>query len=592
MGKGKAGDVTDLLTLDSRSPLKSETIELAVEPAANDDEAPGLERIHDDCVVARAVAMQEQQERSEKLRAAIAEQKAMLPCLTLRTAAAKQLLLEHASELCEAQKGHPLRMASLQASDASLRKALRDRKAALEAEEHTKAEMLTAIEEGEHKLQHHRERLGVLETNQEANSIEQAGLFEQVRRVKAAANTARARHDACAEDLAQMVLLMRRLHNEYLSAKGNIRVFCRVRPRPLSCEDDELRVELGESAPVLTVHAEPQRSVTGLVEHASSWDFSFDHVFGPSASQAAVFDEIALLVQSALDGYRVAIFAYGQTGSGKTHTMQGPPPDRKNADELGMLPRTVDLIFAEVEALQKSGWTFEVHAGAFEVYNEAARDLCAETRGAGPSQAQASARTAPHDGEDLARRSVADAPAVHALFRRAARERHTAATSANDHSSRSHAIFQLRLSGHCDVGGRHREVQGLLSFVDLAGSERVEKSGASGDRLREAQHINRSLSALADVVEALARRSRGEKAAHIPYRNSRLTTMLRDSLGGESKALMFVNVSTLRKNLSETVSSLRFASKVHGCTVGVAKRQLADVAAQAPSAPVEELALN
>jgi len=271
--------------------------------------------------------------------------------------------------------------------------------------------------------------------------------------------------------------------------------------------------------------------------------------------------------------------------------MQGPPPDRKNADEVGMLPRTVDLIFAEVEALQKSGWAFEVHAGAFEVYNETARDLCAEARG--PSPPQASLRSgSQQDGEDLAQLPVANASAVHSLLRRAARERHTAATAANDHSSRSHAIFQLRLRGRCDVGGRHREVQGLLSFVDLAGSERVEKSGASGDRLREAQHINRSLSALADVVEALARRSRGEKAAHIPYRNSRLTTMLRDSLGGESKALMFVNVSTLRKNLSETVSSLRFASKVHGCTVGVAKRQLADVAAPAPPASAEEPALN
>lgn len=230
-----------------------------------------------------------------------------------------------------------------------------------------------------------------------------------------------------------------------------------------------------------------------------------------------------------------------------------------------MIPRTVDMIFEEVLQLQQTGWSFEVQASMAEVYNEAVIDLLHRASG---EEASLSGRKVP----------VADAASVHALLRRAARERHVAATAANERSSRSHAIFQLSLLGKCRLGGQEREVEGLLSFVDLAGSERLEKSGASGDRLKEAQHINRSLSALGDVIEAIGRRGRkGRHAAdqaqqHVPYRNSKLTQLLRDSLGGDAKTLMFVNVAPLASNLGETLSSLRFAAKVHACNLGVAKR--------------------
>jgi len=234
-----------------------------------------------------------------------------------------------------------------------------------------------------------------------------------------------------------------------------------------------------------------------------------------------------------------------------------------------------------------------VHVTMLEVYNETVVDLLASKSGvaaATPRDRSGSVsgastpreRSVPRDASQEACHHesfseqhrhvrVESAAAVHHFINKAQALRQTAATACNDHSSRSHAVFQLALSGRCESGSEVQEIEGLLSLVDLAGSERVEKSQVTGDRLKEAQYINKSLSALGDVVEALARRGpNGSK--HVPYRNSKLTMLLKESLGGDSKALMFVNVSMCNEHCSETLSSLRFASKVHACNVGVAKR--------------------
>jgi len=349
-----------------------------------------------------------------------------------------------------------------------------------------------------------------------------------------------------------------------------VRVFCRLRPVLPHEECESLNVHLKDDCQRLTVYGAPELSVTGMSEKTRSWDFEFDHIFRQGTSQDTVFEEISLLVQSALDGYRVAILAYGQTGSGKTHTLIGG----SESEEAGMIPRTVDSIFKEVEQLKQNGWEFEVHAALAEVYNDTVLDLLASPKAGEADEHQAGFR----------RVHVRDAAAVHALLRRANRERHVAATAANERSSRSHMVFQLSLGGHCVIPGQEREVSGQLSFVDLAGSERLQNTGAVAERLKEAQHINRSLSALGDVIEAVCRKSsRGTAAAavHVPFRNSRLTMLLRDSLGGDSKTLMFVNVSPSQEHLGETLSSLRFASKVHACSVGVARRHVADISSSA-----------
>lgn len=380
---------------------------------------------------------------------------------------------------------------------------------------------------------------------------------------------------------AASVPAARALHNGYLNLKGNIRVFCRLRPELR--DPDLVRMDLPDDRNLI-LHSGVHRNVTGLADQSTSWDFAFDHIFGPQAKQAEVFEEVALLVQSALDGYKVAIVAYGQTGGGKTYTMDGPQEEshRPSGESEGIIPRTVDLIFTEINELREKGWLFDISVTLLEVYNEAVHDLLAPHL----RQAKESERNRPASGTDprcaaeqFTSQKVESAAAVHSLFRRAARERRTASTLCNDRSSRSHAVFQLSLHGRRTVAGSEEEVCGVLSLVDLAGSERVEKSGASGERLKEAQYINRSLSALGDVVEALAKR--GQKASaskqHIPYRNSRLTMLLKDSLGGDSKALMFVNISPCSQHLGETLSSLRFASKVHACNVGIANRQASEV---------------
>ncbi|CAK0852686.1 unnamed protein product [Prorocentrum cordatum] len=470
-------------------------------------------------------------------------------------------------------------MEELRERQARMVEELRTLRADLEAEAGKGARMRAGIQAKAHELARDGQQLARLRAKHRSLMDEGEANVEWERSLSAATAAAEEALAARGELRAQGVVKARQLHNEYLTLKGNIRVFCRVRP-PLPSEGEALaRLDVREDAG-LTVHGESQKSCTGLSEHSAAYDFAFDHVFGPEASQADVFEEIALLVQSALDGYRVAVFAYGQTGGGKTHTMDGPPPEQRTADTAGVIPRTVDLIFSEVEEMRQKGWDFEVYASSMEVYNENVLDMLAPRGSAhlpgAPEQGAAHAAAGP---EQFQARRVESASAVHALLRRSARERHTAATACNDRSSRSHAIFQLSIVGRNQSGSCPQEARGLLSLVDLAGSERVERSGATGDRLREAQHINRSLSALGDVIEALARRGqaggRGE-GCHVPYRNSRLTTLLKDSLGGNSKALMFVNVSPCARHLGETLSSLRFAAKVHGCNVGVARRQAAE----------------
>ncbi|KAJ1484359.1 P-loop containing nucleoside triphosphate hydrolase protein, partial [Baffinella frigidus] len=293
-------------------------------------------------------------------------------------------------------------------------------------------------------------------------------------------------------------------------------------------------------------------------------------VFGPESGQAAVFSEIAGLVQSALDGFRVCIFAYGQTGSGKTHTMSGPPREEggggeggRGAGEDGVIGRAVDMIFAEIGEKERRGWRFEVQVSFLEIYNEALRDLLAD-----PLQSRLHA-VLDHPGTNLGFSSlgfsVQRSPRpVTALLTRAERSRATAATSHNDRSSRSHAVFAMRVSATSPDGGE--VLEGVLNLIDLAGSERLQTSAtgirgetppSEGERMRETQAINKSLSSLCDVISALA-----SKDMHVPFRNSKLTYLLQPSLGGDCKCLMFVNVSPASEHFPESVNSLRFASKV------------------------------
>ncbi|KAL8649457.1 MAG: hypothetical protein Q9226_005574 [Calogaya cf. arnoldii] len=365
-------------------------------------------------------------------------------------------------------------------------------------------------------------------------------------------NAIRAAEEA-KEKLRTEETLRRKLHNQVQELKGNIRVFCRVRPSLESDPNDSsARISYpdstSDSKEVEILGPEEKNSLGKISTKTNA--FSFDRVFSPGSVNADVFGEISQLVQSALDGYNVCIFCYGQTGSGKTFTMSA---------QDGMIPRAVNQIYDTAKSLEEKGWKYTMEGSFIEVYNENINDLLGK-----PDQLDKKKHEIRHDMQKCKTTITGintvdlDSPnKVESVLQDAASNRSVAATKANERSSRSHSVFILRLTGENSTTGEKSE--GTLNLVDLAGSERLSHSQAAGDRLKETQSINKSLSCLGDVIGALGQ---GKDGGHVPYRNSKLTHLLQFSLGGNSKTLMFVMISPLQAHLNETLTSLKFATKV------------------------------
>ncbi|KAJ8459696.1 hypothetical protein OPV22_032622 [Ensete ventricosum] len=362
--------------------------------------------------------------------------------------------------------------------------------------------------------------------------------------------------------------LRKKLHNTILELKGNIRVFCRVRPL---LPDSDLSDTDREVVSYPTSIEYLGRGID-LTHNAQMYSFTFDKVFNHEASQEDVFVEISQLVQSALDGYKVCIFAYGQTGSGKTYTMMG---NTGCAEQKGLIPRSLEQIFQTSQSLQCQGWKYKMQASILEIYNETIRDLLSPSR---PSTLDTNGGlckqyTIKHDANgntiisDLTIVDVCSISEVSFLLQQAAESRSVGRTQMNEQSSRSHFVFTLRIFGVNE--STEQQVQGVLNLIDLAGSERLAKSGSTGDRLKETQAINKSLSALSDVIFAI-----GKKDDHVPFRNSKLTYLLQPCLGGDSKTLMFVNISPGASSVGESLCSLRFAARVNSCEIGIPRRQI------------------
>ena len=345
--------------------------------------------------------------------------------------------------------------------------------------------------------------------------------------------------------LMEQEAMRRALHNTIQELKGNIRVFCRVRP---GSADQGRAIESNSDSKLALTHNE--------TEHA----FGFDRVFGSGSSQEDIFSEVDGLVQSSLDGYKVCIFAYGQTGSGKTFTMQGGT----EPSTWGLIPRALSKILSLSESMRGEGWSWTLSASFLEIYNEALRDLLHDPKaGAPPSYA------IKHDeawGTVVANMSKVDVSSmeqINALMHRAAKQRAVGCTDMNSQSSRSHSVFALYLKGTNEK--LSTELNGALHLVDLAGSERLDKSGAVGAALKETQAINKSLSSLADVFAAKAAHNN-----HVPFRNSKLTHLMEPCLSGHGKTLMMVNVAPEQSNAHESLCSLRFAKQVNQCDTGAA----------------------
>ncbi|THZ08529.1 kinesin-domain-containing protein [Aureobasidium pullulans] len=399
-------------------------------------------------------------------------------------------------------------------------------------------------------------KIDFLESDNQAQSQAFQDLNQQMLDAQAVAAEAK-------EKLRQEETLRRKLHNQVQELKGNIRVFCRV--RPTLGDEETKKAELAfpdaeTDSKEVVVQGPDQKSAMGTVTKANN-NFSFDRVFGPGSQNGEIFDEISQLVQSALDGYNVCIFCYGQTGSGKTYTMSSPD---------GMIPSAVTQIYETAKSLEDKGWTYSMEGSFVEVYNETVNDLLgkAEDWNNKKHEIRQDPVKLKTTITDVTTVDLDSPTRVNAILDQANRNRRVAATQANSRSSRSHSVFILRLIGENTMTGERSE--GTLNLVDLAGSERLAHSQVSGDRLKETQNINKSLSCLGDVISALGS---GKDAKHIPYRNSKLTYLLQYSLGGNSKTLMFVMVSPLQAHLSETLTSLKFATKVHNTHIGTAKRQ-------------------
>ncbi|XP_074069367.1 kinesin-like protein KIF3A isoform X3 [Macrotis lagotis] len=328
----------------------------------------------------------------------------------------------------------------------------------------------------------------------------------------------------------------------------NVKVVVRCRPfnerEKAMCY--KLSVSVDEMRGTITVHKtdssnEPPKT------------FTFDTVFGPDSKQLDVYNLTARpIIDSVLEGYNGTIFAYGQTGTGKTFTMEGV---RAVPELRGIIPNSFAHIFGHI-AKAEGDTRFLVRVSYLEIYNEEVRDLL------GKDQTQRlEVKERPDVGvyiKDLSAYVVNNADDMDRIMTLGHKNRSVGATNMNEHSSRSHAIFTITIEcSEKGIDGNMHVRMGKLHLVDLAGSERQAKTGATGQRLKEATKINLSLSTLGNVISALV----DGKSTHVPYRNSKLTRLLQDSLGGNSKTMMCANIGPADYNYDETISTLRYANR-------------------------------
>jgi len=397
------------------------------------------------------------------------------------------------------------------------------------------------------------------------------------------------------------------LQNTLQELRGSVRVFCRIRPPRRKNTAAPL------AAPGIGASAESTQHVALRKPPGDrKQEFTFDRVFPPDAGQDAIYEEVYSLLKGVLGGLHLCIFAYGQTGAGKTHTLSGS----KDGTHRGIQDMAIEeLLRLAGDRAQASCTTYEARLSALEIYNESIQDLLVDpppassSSGGGPlGSAAATTAMGPNDAAARlevrrSREGIADAcsgggslgesggvaaapspfgsmrvpglrswpihgPAdVEPALRLVASNRHVAATALNERSSRSHCILSLSVvqrktadgAGSSSGGREAMSPVGVLHIVDLAGSERTKVSQAEGQQMKEANCINRSLSSLADVLFAIGEGT----SAHVPYRNSKLTYLLQDALGGTGcKTLLFAQVSPDPQDVHETYSTLTFAARV------------------------------
>ncbi|KAF6146841.1 hypothetical protein GIB67_018494, partial [Kingdonia uniflora] len=340
----------------------------------------------------------------------------------------------------------------------------------------------------------------------------------------------------------------------------NVQVLLRCRP----LSEDEIRI----NTPVVISCNENRREVNAVQNIANKQidrTFAFDKVFGPMSKQKDLFDQaVSPIVNEVLEGYNCTIFAYGQTGTGKTYTMEGGGKKSKNGEfpsDAGVIPRAVRQIF---EVLEAQNAEYSMKVTFLELYNEEITDLLALEECVKFIDDKLKKPIAlMEDGKGgvfvrgLEEEIVTTANEIYKILEKGSAKRRTAETLLNKQSSRSHSIFSITIHiKECTPEGEELIKCGKLNLVDLAGSENILRSGAREGRAREAGEINKSLLTLGRVINALV-----EHSGHVPYRDSKLTRLLRDSLGGKTKTCIIATISPSIHCLEETLSTLDYAHR-------------------------------
>ncbi|EED94949.1 predicted protein, partial [Thalassiosira pseudonana CCMP1335] len=344
-----------------------------------------------------------------------------------------------------------------------------------------------------------------------------------------------------------------------LKLQGNIQVCCRIRPMT----GEEFQRGYREVAQSLS-----ETELGLFYERTRTWkSFVFDKIWGQDASQKDVFQDVEPMALSVIDGYNSCIFAYGQTGSGKTYTMEG---DKEN-NQYGISQRTIHKLFSMLQD-RPSRFEYSIEVGMLEIYNDEVYDLLSndvtkDVHGSSHRKSldirQGAESTVEVPG--LTKEKVTSVSEVLNALDRGNANRATGTTNLNERSSRSHMILQVEVTS----GVGEAKHKATLYLIDLAGSERVRKSEVEGKAMKEAQHINKSLSALGNVMEALDR-----KSSHVPYRDSKLTYLLQNSLGGNSRTMMIVAACPHNNSYDETTFALKFATRVRRINLGKAQKNV------------------
>ena len=342
-----------------------------------------------------------------------------------------------------------------------------------------------------------------------------------------------------------------------MSAEDNVKVAVRV--RPFNAREKERSATC-----IIQMNGKTTTITSPETGEAKSFTFDFSywsHEPAPNfATQQVVFDDLGIgVLENAWQGYNVSLFAYGQTGSGKSYSMVGYGEDK------GIIPCACAELFRRIESNTQADVTYHVQASMMEIYNEKVRDLFNPSNKAnegGGLKVRDNPKTGPYvDG--LAMLPVKDFSQIEHLMDEGTKARTVASTQMNATSSRAHTLFTLIMTQTKvdKQAGKAMDKVSKISLVDLAGSERASGTGATGDRLKEGAAINKSLSALGNVISALAEQSGGKKGAFIPYRDSVLTWLLKESLGGNAKTIMIAALSPADINYEETLSTLRYADR-------------------------------